>query len=374
MKILQIPTGGLFADGILSCIVEYMTAIDKSGMDIQVLATNNPEKSVIQKIENSGCRVVSIPYRKKNIVKYFFALYKYISKEKIDIVHVHGSSAIMSIELVAARLAGCKVRIAHCHNTTCENQKADKVLRPLFNRSYTTAFACGQDAGRWMFGKRKFTIMPNGRNLKKYEYDPKKRTEYRNKLGIASDALVIGHVGRFNRQKNHEYLVRTFSEIYKKNQNSYLVLVGTGEKVDEIKNLVKELELGRNVIFTGVIENVSDYLSAFDVMMLPSLYEGLPLVVIEWQIAGLPCIVSDTVTRECAITSLVKFESIKKKPETWANDIRNLTLQNRNNSKEDIFNEIKTAGYDIESGAEKLRQMYRSLGEENNVEKDLAGV
>ena len=332
-----------------------MTAMDKSGMDIRVLATNSPEKSVAEKVENSGCRVVSIPYRKKNIVKYFFALYKYISKEKIDVVHVHGSSAIMSVELVAARLAGCKVRIAHSHNTTCENQKADKILRPVFNRNYTTAFACGQDAGRWMFGKRKFTIIPNGRNLKKYEYDPKKRTEYRNKLGIASDALVIGHVGRFNRQKNHEYLVRIFSEVHKKEQNSYLVLVGTGEKVGEINNLVKELELENNVIFTGVIENVSDYLSAFDIMLLPSLYEGLPLVVIEWQIAGLPCIVSDTVTKECAITSLVKFESVKKEPEVWANEVVNLILQDRNDSKEIIFNEIKTAGYDIESGAERLK-------------------
>lgn len=361
MKILQIPTGGLFSDGILSCIVEYMTAMDKSGMDIQVLATNNPEKSVVEKVENSGCRVVSIPYRKKNIVKYFFALYRYILKEKIDVVHVHGSSAIMSIELVAAWLAGCKVRIAHSHNTTCENQKTDKILRPVFNRNYTTAFACGQDAGRWMFGKRKFTIIPNGRNLKKYEYDSKKRIEYRNKLGIPSDTLVIGHVGRFNRQKNHEYLVHVFGEVHKKKQNSYLVLIGTGEKVGEIKNLVKELELENNVIFTSVIENVSDYLSAFDIMLLPSLYEGLPLVVIEWQIAGLPCIVSDTVTKECAITSLVKFESVKKEPEVWANEVVNLILQDRNDSKEIIFNEIKTAGYDIESGAERLKKIYLKL-------------
>ena len=361
MKILQIPTGGLFSDGILSCIVEYMTAMDKSGMDIQVLATNNPENSVVEKVENSGCRVVSIPYRKKNIVKYFFVLYRYISKEKIDIVHVHGSSAIMSVELVAARLAGCKVRIAHSHNTTCENPKADKILRPIFNRNYTVAFACGQEAGRWMFGKRKFTVIPNGRNLKKHEYSPAKRSEYRNRLGIPLDVLVVGHVGRFNRQKNHEYLVRIFREVYKKNRNSYLVLVGTGEKVEAIKTLVKKLELGKNVIFTGMIENISDYLSAFDVMLLPSLYEGLPLVVIEWQIAGLPCIVSDTVTKECAITSLVKFESIKKEPEAWANDIRNLALQDRNDSKEVIFKEIKAAGYDIERGAVWLKQMYLKL-------------
>lgn len=340
-----------------------MTAMDKSGMDIRVLATNSPEKNVIQKIENSGCKVVLIPYRKKNVVKYFWTLYYYIVKEKIDIVHVHGSSAIMSIELVAAKLAGCKVRIAHSHNTTCENQRIDKILRPIFNRSYTTAFACGQDAGRWMFGKRDFTIIPNGRNLKRYEYDIERRSEYRNRLGISSDALVIGHVGRFNRQKNHEYMIRIFSEVYKEERNSYLVLVGTGEKVDEIRKLVRKLKLEKNVIFTGVIENISDYLSAFDVMLLPSLYEGLPLVVIEWQIAGLPCIVSDTITKECKITPLVKFKSIEKEAEAWANDIRNLALQDRNDNKNVIFNKIKMAGYDIESGAEKLKQMYSGLAE-----------
>ena len=363
MRILQIPTGGLFLDGILSCITEYMTAMDKSGMDVRVLATNSPEENVIRKVENSGCKVVLIPYRKENIVKYFWALYRYIVKEKIDIVHVHGSSAIMSIELVAAKLAGCKVRVAHSHNTTCENQKADKMLRPIFNRAYTDAFACGLDAGKWMFGDRKFTVIPNGRDLKKYEYNREKRAEYRNKLGISSDALVIGHVGRFNRQKNHEYLVYIFSEFYKKKQNSYLVLVGTGEKADEIKEIVKKLKLEKNVIFTGVIEDISDYLSAFDVMLLPSLYEGLPLVVIEWQIAGLPCIVSDTVTRECAITPLVKFESIEKEPKVWAADVENLVQQDREQSKSAMFEEIKMAGYDIKSGAEKLKQMYVALAD-----------
>lgn len=361
MKILQIPTGGLFSDGILSCIVEYVTAMDKSGMDIQVLATNNPEKSVVEKVENSGCRVVSIPYRKKNIVKYFFALYKYISKEKIDVVHVHGSSAIMSVELVAARLAGCKVRIAHSHNTTCENQKADKILRPVFNRNYTTAFACGQDAGRWMFGKQKFTIIPNGRNLKKYEYDTKKRTEYRNKLGIPLDALVIGHVGGFNVQKNHEYMIRIFAELHKKKPDTYLVLVGAGGLISKIKRQALELGLEDNVIFTGAVDNVSDYLSAFDVMLLPSLYEGLPLVVIEWQISGLPCIISDTITKECAITSLVKFESIKESPTVWAKDIEEFKIENRDINREALLNAMRIAGYDIDEGARKLREIYERL-------------
>ena len=361
MKVLHIPTGGLFSDGILSCITDYMAAMDKTDLDVRVLATNNAEDVAVQKVKRSGCKVVSIPYRKTNIVKYFFSLCRYLVREKIDIVHVHGSSAIMSVELVAAMLAGCKVRIAHSHNTTCEHQEVDKLLRPIFNRAYTKAFACGSEAGKWMFGNREFVIIPNGRDIKKYEYNAQNRINYRNKLKIPKSALVVGHVGRFNVQKNHEYLLQVFEELYKKDRNTYLVLVGTGEKIDEIKDLVKKSTIRDNVIFTGVIDNVADYLSAFDVMLLPSLYEGLPMVVIEWQIAGLPCIVSDTVTKECAITPLVKFKSIKESPESWARNIIDISLQDREKNKDVLFSSIRKAGYDIEFGAERLRNIYFGL-------------
>ena len=361
MKVLHIPTGGLFSDGILSCITDYMAAMDKTDLDVRVLATNNAEDVAVQKVKRSGCKVVSIPYRKTNIVKYFFSLCRYLVREKIDIVHVHGSSAIMSVELVAAMLAGCKVRIAHSHNTTCEHQEVDKLLRPIFNRAYTKAFACGSEAGKWMFGNREFVIIPNGRDIKKYEYNVQNRINYRNKLKIPRNALVVGHVGRFNVQKNHEYLLRIFEELYKNDRNTYLILVGTGEKIDEIKDLVKKSTIRDNVIFTGVIDNVADYLSAFDVMLLPSLYEGLPMVVIEWQIAGLPCIVSDTVTKECAITPLVEFKSIKESPENWARNIMGISLQDREKNKEVLFSSIRKAGYDIEFGAERLRNIYFGL-------------
>ena len=365
MKVLHIPTGGLFSDGILSCITDYMAAMDKTDLDVRVLATNSAEDVAVKKVEKSGCKVVSIPYRKTNIAKYFFSLYRYLVKERIDIVHVHGSSAIMSVELIAAMLAGCKVRIAHSHNTTCEHQEVDKLLRPIFNRAYTKAFACGSEAGKWMFGNREFVIIPNGRDIKKYEYNTQNRINYRNKLKIPKDALVVGHVGRFNVQKNHEYLLQVFEELYKNDKNTYLVLVGTGEKIDEIKDLVRKSTIRDNVIFTGVIDNVADWLSAFDVMLLPSLYEGLPMVVIEWQIAGLPCIVSDTVTKECAITPLVKFKSLKEGPESWARNVRDISLQDREKNKKMLFSSIRKAGYDIEFGAKRLREKYIELAGKN---------
>ena len=361
IKVLHIPTGGLISDGILSCITDYMSEMDKTNFDIRVLATNDAEKQDIQKVENSGCTVVFNAYRKKNIIKYFFLLYRYLKREKIDIIHVHGSSAIMFVELFAAKLSNCKVRIAHCHNTTCSHQLADKLLRPFFYWTYTEAFACGKNAGKWMYKERNFLVIQNGRNIKKYEYNSLNRSLIRNKLNIDKNALVIGHVGRFNDQKNHEYLIQIFEEYYKKNSNSFLVLVGTGENLEKIKNKVKQSPIKNNVIFTGILENVNDYLSAFDVMLLPSLYEGLPMVTIEWQIAGLPCIVSNKVTDECAITTLIKFESIEVEPKKWAIDIENISLQDREKNKDVIFRSIRESGYDIEIGAKQLKNIYINL-------------
>lgn len=361
MKILHIPTGGLISDGIVSCIVDYMAAMNKSDMDIRVLATNIGEKKAAQRVKDSGCKVISLPYRKTNIIKYFFTLYRYIAKEKIDIVHVHGSSAIMSVEILAAKLAGCKIRIAHSHNTTCNHKKADSMLRPIFNWLYTDAFACGKDAGKWLFGERKFTVIPNGRNIEEYVYNTEKRIQYRKELKIPESAFVIGHVGRFNIQKNHEYIIRIFEEIYKKNKNSYLVLIGTGERIDEIKEVVNKSDIRAHVIFAGVIDKVSGYLSAFDAMLLPSLYEGFPMVVIEWQISGLPCLISDKVTTECALTSLVKFKSLEENPKSWAIDIEQLVRKDREKDIKAICGEIKDAGYDIKTDAEKLKEIYVSL-------------
>lgn len=358
IKVLQVPTGGLVSDGIVSCIIEYMDAMDKSDMDIRVLATNNTEEKILQKIKDIGCDVVSIPDRKKNIFIYFWKLYKYIKREKIDIIHVHGSSAIMSVELVAAKIAGCHIRIAHSHNTKCDNKKLDRLFRPIFNISYTEAFACGNDAGRWMFGKKNLTVIHNARNISKYEFNYEKRMYYRKKLQIPENALVVGHVGRFNGQKNHEFLVKIFNELNKINKNTYLVLVGTGATFENIKKQVRDYGLNENVIFTGAIDNVSDYLSSFDIMLLPSLYEGLPLVVIEWQISGLPCIISDSITRECAITPLVKYESISKNPVIWVDDINTIVLQNREECKDKILNIIMNEGYNVELEAKKLKKLY----------------
>ena len=140
-------------NGVISQVMNYATNLDKDRFQVFIAAGEPYDIDYEKMCQENNIELCKLPQKQKNAYAYYRTIYSYLKKVKADNVQVHGSSAIMSAELLAAWLAGCKVRISHSHNATCENQKADKVLRPLFNRSYTTAFACGQDAGRWMFEK-----------------------------------------------------------------------------------------------------------------------------------------------------------------------------------------------------------------------------
>lgn len=361
MKLLHIPTGGVFPDGILNCILEYTKAMDKSNMEISVLAVNVPSREMVQKIETAGCRVIVIPERKSHMLRYMRRLYTCLKQNRFDIIHVHGSSALMSIELLTAWLAGCRVRIAHSHNTMCNNPKADKLLRPLFYRLYTQAFACGKAAGQWLFGGRKFIVVPNGRDLQKFQYEEAFRRKWREQLGMDKDCLAIGHVGRFTEQKNHTGLIEIFQAVKERQPQAKLFLMGDGRLMDAIKQCVLEKHLENDVYFLGNTDNVHEILSAMDLMVLPSRYEGLPLVVLEWQAAGLPCYISDVITDECIVRSNVKKLSLQESPSVWAEAIVHTSFADRTSEKDMIRNEMRAAGYDIVCAAKNLKNKYFEL-------------
>lgn len=366
MRVLHIPTGGLFADGILSCIMAYAQAMDRTDLEITILAPNRPEEKILEKIRKADCLVSVISYRKQDTKRYIEELYGFLKNHPFDIVHVHGSSAIMSMELLTARAAGCRVRIAHSHNTACENKRLDRLLRPIFRRSFDYGFACGQEAGKWLFQDKKFIVIPNGRNLAEYEFREESRAFWRNELAIPPDSLVIGHIGCFNYQKNHEYLLRVFSEIVKGISDAHLVMIGVGEYFEKIEEEVKKSGFAANVHFMGTTDRVGELLSAMDIMLLPSRYEGLPIVVIEWQASGLPCIISDVITDECRLTGLVTKLSIEEEPRIWAETVKNMSLPDRNSTREEMKEKIKGAGYDIESGGVRLKQLYQAFLKEKN--------
>ena len=211
-KVMVVSTVGLIYDGITSVIVSYLEAMDRRDLDIYVVSTIKAEAAITKKIEKLGCHVISFPSRRTNTAQYFFSLLSFIRKNRIDVIHAHGNSATLSIEMLAGWLGGCKKRIAHSHNTKCDQVKADKILRPFFYRLYTEALACGQDAGKWLFGDRKFEILQNGRDVDKYAYQETVRKNMRENYGF-QEQMVVGHVGGFYEQKNHRFLVQVFRSI-----------------------------------------------------------------------------------------------------------------------------------------------------------------
>ena len=357
-KILIVSTVGLLYDGITSMILSYLQAMDRTGLDIYIASTIKAEPNIVDQFINLGCTIVDFPDRRKNPKAYFFELRKFIKDKRIEVIHANGNSATLAVEMLAAKLGGCKKRIAHSHNTRCDQVRADKILRPLFYATYTDALACGEDAGKWLYKNRPFTVLKNGRDVDRFKFDDAKRQTMRKQLEIGEN-LAVGHVGGFVPQKNHGFLLQIYKSLAEKDPTVKLFMIGDGTLHQEIKDKAEELGLMKNLVFTGNIDNVPDYLNAMDVMVLPSLFEGLPLVAIEWQINGLPVIMSDTITKECIFTHNVKQMPLQDSADKWADEIYALVKkENRKQQSKDGIKAVTEAGYNIKDSARELKKIY----------------
>nr|WP_279289747.1 glycosyltransferase [Anaerocolumna cellulosilytica] len=207
----------------------------------------------------------------------------------------------------------------------------------------------------------------------KYRFHPYKREEVRKMLGLDKTTLAIGHIGNFNEQKNHEFLIHVFYEVYKERKDAKLFLAGFGPKEEFIKMLVHTLGLKDRVVFLGVIDNVHEILQAMDVMLLPSLYEGLPLVVVEWQIAALPCIISEVVSRECVYTDLVRLLPLNCTYTRWAKNILEIDTKKRQLYADSVVSLTREHEYDIACEAERLAEFYLQCRDSNAVPMEGCG-
>ena len=356
MRVLCINTNGLRNDGITNSILDYFSHMNRDGISVDVLLTCDVDSEIKEKFEKKLLNLVFVEYR-RNPFSYVRKTAKLIKEKKYDIVHVHGSSALLSLDLLAAKIGGCKVRIAHSRNTTCNHKVMDCLLRFPFYWLCNKRFACGEAAGKWLFKNRDFTIIKNGKDLNKFHYNEYIRKRIREKYGW-QNKVVIGHVGNFNCQKNHEFLINVFSELSKKNDNYMFVLIGSGQRLIMVKELAVQLGIKDKVLFTGSINNVPDLLQGMDIMTLPSLFEGLPNVVLEWQALGLPAIISDKVTHECEVTDLLTYLPIDQGIDCWVENILNIFPVDRQKASEKARLALVANGFDIEKDAEELRNLY----------------
>lgn len=360
IKVLNIITGGLKSDGITSSWIELCRELKNQGMQDKVLIDflmikDKSVDAVKNEFENLGYNIIEIETRLSNPFQYLSKLIKIIKKHQYDIVHVNGSSSTMALDLLAAYLADVKIRIAHSRNTTSDHKRIHKLLYPAFKKLTTNRLACGKNAGEWLFKNEDFTVFHNGKDFSMFSFSPNERNLARTYLKV-ENKTVLGHVGKFNDQKNHVFLVEVFCEYLKTSPNSILLLLGDGYLMPKIQKLVKEKGIASKVIFAGAVKNVSFFLQAADIMIFPSIFEGLPNVVLEWQAMGLPVIMSDRITTECICSPLVKTLSLDASSREWAIRIQeSLKLPNDRdlNSQLGIQNltqerfDIKDSAYDL---------------------------
>lgn len=359
VKILCLSTNGILSDGITSWMKTIFSAMDLNGFEVTTTAFVGCSLDIVESVRQCGINVEIVPNRKSDTLNYMRAIRNLLETGHFDIVHVCCNSATAAFEISEAKRCGVAMRIAHSHNTMCTHRFANSLLDLFFQKGITDRFACGVDAGKWLFGSKQFTVIPNGKNLSQFSYSSKVREVVRSELGFSDDESVFGHVGSFNKQKNHEKLLAIFIELYRRNSHSRLVLVGEGPKLSEIKNKVELLGIENAVSFLGRRDDVPRLLNAMDCMVFPSLYEGFPNVVLEWQLNGLPVVMSETITDECAITPLVSQVSLNASAAIWADAIED-ALKGRNRALDSAsgVNSARTAGYDIRDNAAMLRRLY----------------
>lgn len=359
MKVLVIVTSHFGYDGISNVVTNYYIYQDHAKIKMDLVTINKVPENLAKEIESNGDNNFVLAQRNKNPLGYIYALTKLIRKERYDIVHVHGNSSTMFIELLAALLGRCKVRIAHSHNTKCDHVIINRILSPLFKLSYTNAFACGIEAGEWLFKKGEATIISNGVDLQRFVLNIDYRISLRKKLCV-DGRIVIGHVGRFSKQKNHEKLISIFSCLRTLNPNVSLLMWGEGELKEHIRGLAKGV--GGDIRFMGTSNEIEKCLQAVDIIIFPSLYEGLPLFLIEAQSIGIPCILSDTVSPNSKITDWVYFLPLNASDYEWAQkSLHILSESTVEDNAPKAHDYIRRAGYDICANANDLFEKYKQL-------------
>ena len=359
MKILLINTVPTDKNGITNVIFNFLRAIDRSEIQLDLVSINHPDNFVLDEVIKLNINIHVLP-RLSNILSYWVSLWKLIRQNKYDAVHIHGNSHTTVLELSAAKMAGCKTRIVHAHTTKCLNIYVHKLLTPSFNFLYTDGLACGEAAGRFMFDQNKFSIINNGIDTEKFAFNQEVRKYIRIK-NQWDGCKVIGHVGYFLEVKNHKWIIEVFRELVNKDQSYRLVLIGDGKLRELIVNKAKEYDLLKYITFTGSISNVDEYLNAIDLIIMPSLFEGLPLSLIEQQANGLRCVVSDTITKEVDKTNNLTFLSLSCSPKEWSDIIVNMKVlsdSDRKQKSDKAVKDIIKNGYSIKEEARKLKKLY----------------
>lgn len=364
IQVLQV-FGCLDRGGAENMIMSVYRNIDREKFQFDFVVHLNREGDFDKEVKALGGKIYHAPkYNGKNHFEYkkwWKVFLKNHPEYKILHSHVRSTAAIYT---KIAKQCGLKT-IVHSHNTLSGkgiSAKVKDLLQKNITKNADLCLACSDLAGEWLFKNHKYELYANTIDAKKFLFNPEVRSRCRQWLGVDEGTMVVGHVGRYHVQKNHKFLIDIYAKILEKNKNSALVMVGEkigseGIERSELSSYAKEKGVFNNCIFAGNVSNVNECLQAFDVFVFPSLHEGLPVTLIEAQAAGLPCVISNRVSNEAAITNLVEFLPLENEAELWASAAIKKSESKRKNMYEEIYN----AGYDILAGVDKLARLYLNL-------------
>ncbi|QUG40592.1 glycosyltransferase family 1 protein [Psychrobacillus sp. INOP01] len=351
--------------GAETMIMNLYRNIDRSKIQFDFIVHTEEKCAFDDEIYKLGGKIFRVPaYKGKNHMNYVKSWRNFFEQQpEYNIIHGHVRSTAAIYLKIAKKYK--LVTIAHSHSissgTGLSAKVKDVIQYPIRNIA-DYLLACSKPAGEWLFGeiackRNNFYILNNAIDTKKFVYSEKIRNGKRNEFPI-KNKLVLGHVGRFNASKNHDFLIDIFKAVCDRNENAVLMLVGDGELRKTIEKKVNDLDLGEKVIFTGVREDIDELIQAMDMFVFPSLYEGLGIVLIEAQVSGLPCVVSDKIPKEAIITSNVEQVRLNNSPKIWSEVI--LTRLEGYERISPIV-EIKNHGYDIEDSQRWLQKFYLGL-------------
>lgn len=363
VNILYVNGGPMNRGGIETFMMNYVRYMNHDAVHIDFAVTGLEKGVYDDELELLGCRIYRLPQKSKHPIAYQKKFKKVFRGSKYEIVHSH-ADAMSCWVLKVAKECGVPVRIAHSHNTqhlTTNPIKfqINEFARRNINKYATNRFACSNEAGKWLFGDAPFKVIHNAIDTSEFAFDDDKRKILREKYAVSEDTILLGHVGRFDTQKNHAFLIDMFAELAKKNDNYKLMCVGDGWLRGDIEKQISENNLNDKVILAGQQENARDYYNVFDLYVFPSLFEGLSFVLIEAQANGLTCISSDGVPQETNLSGANKMLYLPLEKQAWVDKIIELGKPVRYDGGKYVVEH----GYDITHEAKKLEDMYLALAE-----------
>ncbi len=357
-RILQIVTNLSAGSGVLAVVLNWHKHIDTTRVQFDYLYMLQVSTNRQQEIEQLGGYCYQMPDPRRHPLRFLRESYRFFKMHRYQTVHSHITHLNFFFYPIA-KLFGTKNRIQHAHLTTWSDKKLSGLRNYLMLHSVwpliTHKMACSQAAGTAYYGKN-FTVVNNGIDVGKFDYNPAVRNAKRKELGLENN-FVIGHVGRFVRQKNHTFLIDIFEQIIKQEPAAKLVLVGNGSLETHIQKIVAEKHLQNSVLFLGSRKDVAELYQVFDVFCMPSLQEGLPVVGVEAQASGLPCLFADTITPEVLLLPNSSMLSLEDSPVKWAQQILTLKGQPRTSGKE----ALRAKGFDIRQTAKQIQGFYEEL-------------